>query len=67
MIQIQKMPRKQAIRGRMHSGIVDSSKNCAGRDFKTDASAPGRIRMRTHKELDDYAMSDTRPVARIAE
>jgi hypothetical protein len=51
----------------MYSVMANSSKNCAGRDFKTDASAPGRIRMRTHKELDDYAMSDTRPVARIAE
>jgi hypothetical protein len=29
MIQTQKVPRKQAIRRRMHSGIVDSSKNCA--------------------------------------
>jgi hypothetical protein len=38
MIQIQKKPRKQAIRRRMHSGIVDSSKNCAGRDFKRDPS-----------------------------
>ena len=39
MIQIQKMPGKQAIRGRMHSGKADSSKNCAGRDFKRDRSS----------------------------
>jgi hypothetical protein len=51
----------------MYSVMANSSKNCAGRDFKTDASAPGRIKMRTHKELDDYAMSDTRRVVRIAE
>jgi len=38
MIQIQKMPRKQAIRRRMHSGRLNSSKNCAGRDFKRDPS-----------------------------
>ena len=43
------MPRKQAIRRRMHSGIVDSSKNCAGRDFKRDTSTAGRTRARTHK------------------
>jgi hypothetical protein len=61
MIQIQKMPRKQAIRRRMHSGRLDSSKNCAGRDFKRDPSTglegPGRV---PKIELDDYAMSDMR-------
>jgi hypothetical protein len=58
MIQIQKMPRKQAI---LHSGRLDSSKNCAGRDFKRDPSTglegPGRV---PKIELDDYAMSDMR-------
>ena len=32
------MPGKQAIRRRMHSGRLDSSKNCADRKFKRDPS-----------------------------
>jgi hypothetical protein len=61
MIQIQKMPRKQAIRRRMHSGRLDSSKNCAGRDFKRDPSTGWKDQGAYPKiELDDYAMSDMR-------
>jgi hypothetical protein len=33
------MPGKQATRRRMDSSIADSSKNCAGREFKRDRSA----------------------------
>jgi hypothetical protein len=58
MIQIQKMPRKQAI---LHSGRLDSSKNCAGRDFKRDPSTGWKDQGAYPKiELDDYAMSNMR-------
>jgi hypothetical protein len=63
MLQIQKMPRKQAIRRRMHSGIADSSKNCAG-DFKRHPSTGWKDqRAYPQIELDGYSMSDMPAIA----
>ena len=38
------MPEKQAIRRRMHSGRVDSSKNCADSSFERDMSHRAGLR-----------------------
>jgi hypothetical protein len=59
MIQTQKMLRKQAVRRRMHPGIADSSKNCAGRDFKRDRSAGWKDQGGTHKSS---VMATQRPI-----
>jgi hypothetical protein len=56
-----KMPRKQAIRRRMYSGRLNSSKICAGRDFKQDPSPRWKDQGGCPSiELDGYSTSDMR-------
>jgi hypothetical protein len=61
MIQIQKMPRKQAIRRRMYSGRLDSSKICAVRDLYAGPSPRWKDQGGYPSiELDGYSTSDMR-------